>query len=361
MHEEHLTEASDSHPNLQKGDECPPNCLEEKAVGKRYLEKAVCNECLGDGVQINKSDCSCMVCSGSGWLFDSNEEPYICQQCEGFKVVTIKTEKTCDICSGRGFLIKLLQQYECRIECANCNQGRVACDCTLTGNSVYECDNCNGDGIIKCNECNGSGNPQLLPCPFCDSDGQVAPYQCSKCHGNCKCRECADKSSCNEYVRKWRYSQWIDSDLCITLSNIYGKNFWHNMDTNEKIVVDNDKYLSSIRCPSCHGSGCHECDYNKVIGMLLEKPCGTCGGSGKCNHCSGRGHLTICLNCDGDTTYYHHCCDNGNTECDVCEGTGASMCDNCLTEDDSAGTIPCPDCFGLGSKTIIISRDCTHS
>ena len=202
-----------------------------------------------------------------------------------------------------------------------------------TTDIVTTCENCSGHGY--CNICKGSGL-----CLVCNGY-----RKCIKCRGAgffsrscpaCLCRDCNGSgmcSSCGGYGT-------------ITCNSCAGSGF-HRISKTVVCSVCKGTGKSRFRdapCTACGGTGntivnvdtiCPVCNGAKVL------PCNTCGGSGKCKTCFGRGHIPGCSQCGGTgilTTPCNFC--NKTGLCTECAGSG--VCKYCK------GSGKCAECNGLG-------------
>lgn len=101
------------------------------------------------------------------------------------------------------------------------------------------------------------------------------------------------------------------------------------------VVTENN--ASHEECYDCDGRGYTDCD--------------NCDGEGRveCSDCDGDGTVS-CNNCDGDGKIFCDTCDGSGedeegNQCDECGGAASIDCDNCGGE----GTEKCSECEGKGT------------
>lgn len=360
MNTDNSSSKSHPSPNQIQNEPFQGSFLERRAVGKRFLEKRICEKCLGKSHHEHKSEIRCEQCSGSGWEITPDRQPQICSSCEGFKVTISTKKESCHNCSGRGYHVAIIQNFEYLLECGKCQgEKRVSCDCTETDEAVYPCENCDERGWVNCYLCEGTGDAEIK-CSICNGSGTIAAYDCSLCDGLGHCVKCGGSGIDQELSEIMWYRDWIKSSLLYDLTKSFGENFLLDMDDSEKIVIPDGRLLRPKKCGSCLGKGCSICNNNKIIGVIIEAQCSLCQGGARCNRCEGSGELTECIECDGDgsTVGCPECDGDGFYDCDACNGLGCSMCQKCYGNDELAGTLLCPLCHGSGTQTIIAPEKC---
>jgi len=194
-------------------------------------------------------------------------------------------------------------------------------------------------------------------CQYCDSgelycrDCDEGYVECGECGGNYywNCDECSEG--------------WVECDDC----GGDGKQFCDDCDG-----------IGSVDCSMCENEGTNDCEVCGGTGSLTE--CLDCGGTGwengvaneaqdnECEECTGEGEVPSydCLDCEeGQVRCEYGCNDEGQVDCDYCDGDGETTCNECDGDGGSDceaygcydGTITCEYCDEGGYECSECSGD----
>ena len=200
-----------------------------------------------------------------------------------------------------------LQSLQNMHDCNFCSAGTVFCpdceeghnECGECGGSHYwDCEDCNG-GYIECQSCDGDGT-QL--CDDCNGEGSVDCTMCEN-EGTNDCEACNGTASLTE-CPDCEGTGWEGGSA-------------NEAQDNECEECAGEGETSPYDCPSCE-EGQVECEYG-------------CNEEGQvdCDNCEGEGQLT-CSECDGDGGGYceRYECNDGVIYCEYCV-EGYQECSEC--------------------------------
>ena len=194
-------------------------------------------------------------------------------------------------------------------------------------------------------------------CQYCDSgelycrDCDEGYVECGECGGNYywNCEECSEG--------------WVECEEC---------------GGDGQQLCDDCDGTGSVDCSMCENEGTNDCEVCGGTGSLTE--CLDCGGTGwengvaneaqdnECEECDGEGEVPSydCLDCEeGQVRCEYGCNDEGQVDCDYCDGDGETTCNECDGDGGSDceaygcydGTITCEYCDEGGYECSECSGD----
>jgi hypothetical protein len=240
----------------------------------------------------------CTACSGAGWIRTGFYQEEVCKACKGMRETVAETKSPCKVCSGKSYVVHLMQKFNGKVPCSECD-GTGRCSC-------FEC---GGRHLQECERCSGTGVEEEY------QDQHRRLEMCSSCGGK--------GWALAESPKRLLIREWWGLDLSGSVDAHFGRSCLQEMSESDRLILTGGEEVMVTRCKKCFdqpiGTSCRLCNETRVQWVLLfEKVV--------CAPCRGEGFdflPPICEDCDGAGKIACDVCDsNGKVECCDCDGTG---------------------------------------